>query len=60
MKKNIIINKAGGNASKNSVAYKIGLPVDMVKALGVTHENRLVDVNFVDGKIVISKINNMP
>lgn len=31
----------------------------MVKALGVTPENRLVDVNFVDGKIVISKINNM-
>ena len=56
VQRNIIIAKVGGNASKNAVNYKISLPVDMVKELGVTIEDRLVNVSCVDGKIIIEKV----
>ena len=36
VERNIIMGKAGGTAGKNSVNYKISLPADMVKELGVT------------------------
>lgn len=39
-KRNIIISKAGGNSS--GVNYKISLPAKMVKALGITEEDRTV------------------
>lgn len=53
--RNIIMGKAGGTAGKNSVNYKISLPAEMVKALGVTQEGKAVTVDYVDGKIVIEK-----
>ena len=46
IERNIIITKAGGTAGKNSVNYKISLPAEMVKALGVTRENKTVLVSF--------------
>lgn len=55
VKRNIIIAKAGGNASKNSLNYKISLPINMIKELGVTMEDRLVNVSCIDGKIIIEK-----
>lgn len=54
-KRNIIIAKAGGTAGKNSVNYKISLPADMVKAIGITPEDRGVIVSLQDGKIIIEK-----
>lgn len=53
--RNIIIAKAGGNSGKNSVNYKISLPAGMVKAIGVTAEDRAVTVLLEDGKIIIKK-----
>ncbi len=53
--RNIIIAKAGGTAGKNSVNYKISLPAEMVKELGVTQEDRSVLVSFEEGKIIIEK-----
>lgn len=53
--RNIIIAKAGGTAGKNSVNYKISLPADMVKAIGVTSEDRSVKVSLENGRIVIEK-----
>lgn len=53
--RNIIIAKAGGTAGKNSVNYKISLPADMVKAIGVTSEDRAVNVLLENGRIVIKK-----
>lgn len=44
VKRNIIISKAGGNSS--GVNYKISLPAKMVKALGITPEDREVCVYF--------------
>lgn len=55
VERNIIMGKAGGTAGKNSVNYKISLPAEMVKALGVTQEDKVVSVDYVDGKIVIEK-----
>lgn len=55
IERNIIMGKAGGTAGKNSVNYKISLPAEMVKALGVTQDDKTVMVDYVDGKIVIEK-----
>lgn len=55
VERNIIMGKAGGTAGKNSVNYKISLPAEMVKALGVTENDKGVLVDLVDGKICIEK-----
>lgn len=55
VERNIIMGKAGGTAGKNSVNYKISLPAEMVKALGVTAENKGVLVDLVDGNVIIRK-----
>ena len=55
VERNIIIAKAGGTAGKNSVNYKISLPAEYVKQIGVTQEDKAVVVSLVDGKIVIEK-----
>ena len=54
-KRNIIIQKAGGTAGKNSKNYKISLPADMVRELGVTEEDRSVVLTCEGGKIAIEK-----
>lgn len=55
VERNIIIAKAGGTAGKKSVNYKISLPAEMVKKMGVTPEDKSVLVSFNDGKIIIEK-----
>ena len=55
VERNIIIGKAGGHSGKNTVNYKISLPAEMVKELGVTQDDKSVLVDFVDGKIIIEK-----
>lgn len=55
VKRNIMFSKAGGTAGANSVGYKLNIPADMIKALGVTAEDRSVDLTFEENKIVIKK-----
>ena len=55
VKRNIMISKAGGTAGKNSVNYKISLPAEMVKGIGVTPEDRSVNLEFDGEKITIKK-----
>lgn len=55
VERNIIMGKAGGTAGKNSVNYKISLPAEMVRDLGVTQEDKAVLVSFEDDKIIIKK-----
>ncbi|MSA01060.1 AbrB/MazE/SpoVT family DNA-binding domain-containing protein [Lactonifactor sp. BIOML-A3] len=50
-----MIAKAGGSAGKNSVNYKISLPADMIKEIGVTQDDKSVLVSCVNGKIIIEK-----
>lgn len=54
--RNIMINKAGGNASKCGMTYRISLPADSVRGIGVTPEDRSVVVEYDDEKIVIKKV----
>lgn len=55
IERNVIIAKAGGTAGKNSVNYKISLPAEYVKELGVTPEDKAVVVSYKKGKIIIEK-----
>lgn len=55
VKRNVIFNKAGGNASKNAYTYKINLPVDMIRELGVTEDDRGVILSMENGAIMIRK-----
>ena len=55
VKRNIMFAKAGGTAGKNSKNYKISLPADMVRELGVTKEDRSVILTSEDGKVIIEK-----
>lgn len=38
--------------------YKVSLPADMIKALGVTQEDRLVTLELLDDRIEIKKASN--
>lgn len=55
VKRNIIFNKSGGNASKNAVNYKINIPADMVRDLGVTEDDRSVILSCENGILTIKK-----
>lgn len=55
VERNIIMGKAGGTAGKNSVNYKISLPAEMVKKIGVTLEDKTVIISYENGKIIIEK-----
>lgn len=56
--RNILINTVGGStASKNVVNYKLSLPADMVRVLGVTKEDRAVTLEIVANPIEIKKAN---
>lgn len=55
VKRNIMFQKACGTAGKNSVGYKLSLPAEMVRALGVTPEDRQVTLKEEGGKIIIEK-----
>lgn len=47
--------KAGGNASKNALSYKLTLPVAWIKEMGIDSENREITATFDSDKIIIEK-----
>lgn len=53
IKRNIMINKVGGNASKSAVNYRISLPAEWIKKLGVSVEDRTVQLEFKNNTIII-------
>lgn len=53
--RNIMINKAGGTSGKGTKNYRVSIPVAMVRALGITEEDRCVLMTLEDGKIIIEK-----
>ena len=55
VERNVIFNKAGGNASKNAVTYKINIPADMIRELGVTDDDRSVTLTCKNGIVTIKK-----
>ena len=55
VERNIIFNRAGGNAGKTSYSYKLSLPADAIEALGAKPENKNVILQIEKGKIIIEK-----
>jgi antitoxin component of MazEF toxin-antitoxin module len=51
----IIIGKSGGNSSKNTLGHKISLPNVWMQQMGITPDDRTVDVKFDGQKIIIEK-----
>ena len=56
MRKKITICKSGGTASKNALIYRLTVPAEMIKALGVTPEDRIVELDMVGGTLNIRKV----
>lgn len=54
-KRNIMINKAGGTAGKNSKNYRVSIPAEMVKALGITECDRSVNLKLDGNQIIVTK-----
>ena len=52
---NIIIQAPGGTAAKNSSTYKLSLPSSWVKEMGISEDNRQVELSFNGTSITISK-----
>lgn len=55
VKRNIMINKAGGNSGANTKNYRVSIPADMIRELGVTEEDRSVILNCENGILTIRK-----
>ena len=53
--KKINITKSGGTASKSAVTYRLILPVEMVKLLGITPEDRSVELKMVGDMLTVRK-----
>lgn len=53
--RNIMINKAGGNSGANTKNYRVSIPADMIRELGVTEEDRSVILSCENGIIIIKK-----
>ncbi len=54
-KANVIVGNAGGNTGKSSNNYKISLPNQWINKLGISKDNREVNISFDGEKIMISK-----
>lgn len=52
---NIIIQSPGGTAAKGSSTYKVSLPSSWVKELGISAEDRQIELRFDGTSITISK-----
>lgn len=57
-KRNIVISKSGGSARGKSLNYRISLPTPWVQQIGVTEEDKEVQISFDGKKIIIEKIKN--
>lgn len=55
VKRNIMFNKAGGNAGKNSYTYRLSVPVAMIEALEITPDDREVILKIEAGKVIVEK-----
>ena len=55
VKRNIMINKAGGHSGANTKNYRVSIPADMIRELGVTEEDRGVILSVKNGAIIIRK-----
>lgn len=52
---NVIIQAPGGTAAKNSSTYKLSLPSSWVKEMGISEDDRQVEMKFDGTSITITK-----
>lgn len=52
---NLIIGTSGGTAGGNATSYKLALPSTWIKAMGLTPEQRQVELRFDGASIVITR-----
>lgn len=55
VKRNIMVNKAGGTASKNGKTYRVSIPADMIREIGITENDRSVILICENNEIRIKK-----
>ena len=55
VKRNIMINKAGGHSGANTKNYRVSIPADMIRELGVTEDDRSVILTCENGILTIKK-----
>ena len=51
----VTFNKSGGTSSRNGVTTRLTLPTSWVRELGITEEDREVEIELVDKSIIIKK-----
>jgi len=56
IKRNIMINKVGGNASKGSMNYRVSIPTPWMQEWGISEIDRAVKLTFDGEKIIIEKV----
>lgn len=52
----VIFNKSGGTAGKGGITNRITIPTTWVKEMGITEEQREVNISFDGEKIIIKKM----
>lgn len=55
VKRNIMINKAGGNSGANTKNYRVSIPANMIRELGITENDRSVTLTCENGIVTIRK-----
>ena len=52
----VIFNKSGGTAGSGGITNRITIPTTWVKEMGITEEQREVNISFDGEKIIIEKV----
>lgn len=55
IKRNIMIDNAGGTASKNGKTYRVSIPANMIRQIGVSEMDRAVILECENNEIKIRK-----
>ena len=52
----VIFNRSGGTAGSGGIRNRITIPTTWVKEMGITEEQREVNISFGGEKIIIEKV----
>lgn len=52
----VIFNRSGGTAGRGGITNRITIPTTWIKEMGITEEQREVNISFDGEKIIIEKV----
>lgn len=52
----VIFNRSGGTAGSGGITNRITIPTTWVREMGITEEQREVNISFEGEKIIIEKV----